>query len=191
MVRCYVGFGANLQSEIGSPDQTIKSSIGLILSRLSKRAHYFEVSPLFRTTPLGRKNQPDFYNLVMGFEVDMTASELLSLLHSVENELGRVRNQRWGARSLDLDLISYGDEVLPDLQVWKALVASDDPAATIENTPVVPHPRMHLRRFVLDPLLCIEPDWCHPVLKKSAEELREALLEDAEQNIEEIGPLAI
>jgi 2-amino-4-hydroxy-6-hydroxymethyldihydropteridine diphosphokinase len=88
----------------------------------------------------------------------MTAYELLRILQRVEADLGRVRGERWGERTIDLDLLLYGDLVI------------DSPGLTL------PHPRMHERRFVLEPLAEIEPRIVHPRFQQSVQELLSRLL---------------
>jgi dihydroneopterin aldolase/2-amino-4-hydroxy-6-hydroxymethyldihydropteridine diphosphokinase len=97
------------------------------------------VSPVYETVPVGGVNQDDYLNAVMLATTDLTAAELLARCQAAEDELGRVREVRWGARTLDVDIIAYGTQV------------SDDPALTL------PHPRAHERAFVLAPWLDADP----------------------------------
>lgn len=98
------------------------------------------VSPVYETVPVGGPDQPDYLNAVLTAETSLPARTILDRCHGVEAALGRVRGEVWGARTLDLDLIVYGDEV------------SVDPELTL------PHPRAHERAFVLAPWLVIDPD---------------------------------
>lgn len=100
---------------------------------------FVAVSPVFETQPVGGPEQPDYLNAVLIAETILPARAVLERCLSVEGSLGRTRDERWGPRTLDLDLIVYGDEV------------SDDPELTL------PHPRAHERAFVLAPWAAIDP----------------------------------
>ena len=111
-------------------------------------------------------------------------------LHFVENTLGRQRLQRWGNRTIDLDLIAYGDAVMPDLTTyaeWRDLA----PDAQISRTPdrlIIPHPRVQDRAFVLIPLLDVAPDWVHPVSGVAIADMVQALPAGDKQSIRPINP---
>jgi len=112
------------------------------------------VSPLFETAPVGPPPQGPYLNAAALLETSLGARALLERLHAIEGARGRVRGgQRDAARTLDLDLLLYGDEKL------------DAPGLT------VPHPRLHERRFVLEPLACIAAERLHPVLGETVASL--------------------
>jgi 2-amino-4-hydroxy-6-hydroxymethyldihydropteridine diphosphokinase len=129
----YVALGANLGDAEGS--------LRAVMSELSKLpgVRLLKSSSLYRTAPVGLKNQPDFINAAVILESDWSAAEMLAALFSIEQRFGRQRSVPNAPRTLDLDLLLYGDE------------SSDDPALTL------PHPRMHERAFVLAPLAEIAP----------------------------------
>ena len=104
------------------------------------RLVFLAVSPVYETTPVGGPEQPDYLNAVAIGETTLPARAVLERCHSLEDAFGRVRGERWGPRTLDLDLIVYGDEV------------SDSPGLTL------PHPRAHERAFVLAPWHDADPD---------------------------------
>jgi 2-amino-4-hydroxy-6-hydroxymethyldihydropteridine diphosphokinase len=113
-------------------------------------------SPLYQTAPVGPP-QPDYINACILVETSLTARSLLHRLLGIENQFGRVRQERWGARSLDLDLLLFGEQIV------------DLPGLT------VPHPRLHERAFVLVPLADIAPGWPHPIFCKTIAQLRDQL----------------
>ena len=119
---------------------------------------------------------------------DLSPNRLLTLLHLIETRLGRVRDMRWGARTLDIDLIGIGDRILPDLATyrhWADLPADQQSSAAPEQL-ILPHPRMQDRAFVLIPLAEVAPDWVHPVLRLSVAEMVRNLSKSA---VEEVKPL--
>jgi 2-amino-4-hydroxy-6-hydroxymethyldihydropteridine diphosphokinase len=138
-----VALGSNLSSEAyGDPQNICEAAIHSLESRgLSVDAR----SRWFQTAPVPVSDQPWFVNGVISVLTSLDPADLLSLLHQVEDEFGRTRHVRNEARVLDLDLLAYGDLVL------------DGPAP-----PLLPHPRLHERAFVLLPLADIAPDWRHP-----------------------------
>jgi 2-amino-4-hydroxy-6-hydroxymethyldihydropteridine diphosphokinase len=131
-MKAVVALGAN----IGNP----KEQMDLAVAMLRESTDVIAVSSYYSTKPVGGPEQPDYINAVCILESDLPAMDLLSLLHGIEKSLGRERIQRWGPRTIDLDLIQYG-----------ALLSG---AAELE----LPHPRAFERRFVLEPWHEIEPD---------------------------------
>jgi 2-amino-4-hydroxy-6-hydroxymethyldihydropteridine diphosphokinase len=124
---------------------------------------------------------PDYVNstirLAGPFGSDKAAGDLLRILHKIEEDFGRTRSTRWGARVLDLDLLGIDDLVLPDAATqkrWVALPLSEQ-AKAVPDQLLLPHPRLQDRAFVLVPLAEIAPDWVHPVTGLSVKEMRAAL----------------
>jgi len=149
-VRAYVGLGSNLG------DRAAYLLLGLsALSRLPK-THLLRLSPVYETDPVGPP-QPPYLNMVAELETELSPKELLAEMLRVEKALGRERRERWGPRTLDLDLLLYGDLVLE------------------EEGLSVPHPRLHERAFVLVPLLDLLPEGRHPLLGQSFAELLASL----------------
>lgn len=138
MNTAYIALGAN----IGDPAATVRAAFAA-LSGLPG-THLVAASSLYRTAPIGLAGQPDFINAVAQVETPLEPRALLQALLDLEAEFGRIRQERNGPRTLDLDLLLYGDQVL------------DTPALTL------PHPRLHLRAFVLAPLSEIAPDLAIP-----------------------------
>jgi 2-amino-4-hydroxy-6-hydroxymethyldihydropteridine diphosphokinase len=149
-VRAYVGLGANL----GDREDTIRRAVALVdeLAGVS----VVGVSSLRETEPWGAVEQPRYLNGAVAVETDLPPRELLDALLDVERRLGRARDheERWGPRRIDLDLLLYGELVL------------DEPGLD------VPHPRLHERRFALEPLAELAPDAPVPGRGTAAELLR-------------------
>lgn len=137
-IRCFIGLGSNL-SEPETQIQCALDALGKI-----RDSQLGAVSPLYRNPAIGPGQQPDYLNAVAELYTALDALTLLSQLQSIELVQGRVREERWGARTLDLDILLYGAAVidLPQLQI--------------------PHPRMAARNFVLYPLHAIAPDLVLP-----------------------------
>ena len=133
MTRAYVGVGANL----GDREATIRAALAALPGVVA-------VSQLRETEPVGAVHQPPFLNGAAALETELSPRELLDALLAVERELGRERRERWGPRTIDLDLLLYGSETV------------DEPGLT------VPHPRLHERRFALEPLLDLDPELSVP-----------------------------
>jgi 2-amino-4-hydroxy-6-hydroxymethyldihydropteridine diphosphokinase len=131
----YVGLGANL----GNREETIRAAVAELPDVVA-------VSPLRETDPVGVTDQPRFLNGVAALETELAPRELLDVLLAVELRLGRERRERWGPRTIDLDLLLYGDEVID------------------EDGLKIPHPRLHERRFVLEPLADLAPQLVVPGL---------------------------
>ena len=137
MTRAYVGIGANLGDRAGTIRAALDALPGVVA-----------VSELRETEPVGVVDQPPFLNGAAALETDLSARGLLDVLLDVERGLGRERGEpdqrRWGPRTIDLDLLLYGEETI------------DEPGLT------VPHPRLHERRFALEPLLDLDPELAVP-----------------------------
>lgn len=163
MVQALVAFGANLPFGGEGPAETILQSVA-VLSEEGLKLH--ALSRLYATPCFPAGAGPDYVNaaavLDCGDAVDLAS--VLARLHAVEARFGRERAQRWGMRTLDIDLLAMGDSVLPDAETqdrWRLL----PPEAQVRTTPdqlILPHPRLQDRAFVLVPLADVAPDWAHP-----------------------------
>ena len=139
MSICYIGLGSNLGDSIAYLDNAIDSL------NSSQNINHLSVSSFYRSKPHGPQDQPDYINAVARFETSLDPHALLSLLQKIENNNNRQRNgERWGARTLDLDLLLYGNVVIDT------------------ETLTVPHPYICERSFVLYPLQELKPDLCFP-----------------------------
>ncbi|MFG6106550.1 2-amino-4-hydroxy-6-hydroxymethyldihydropteridine diphosphokinase [Leptothoe sp. EHU-05/26/07-4] len=142
---CAIALGSNL----GDSEQTIEAA----LAQLDRGGMRFRRrSQLYKTAPVGPP-QPDYINASAVFHTTLRPEQVLQLLLVTEASFGRIRRERWGPRTLDLDLLFYGDQII------------DTPRL------ILPHPRMHERAFVLVPLSEIAADWRHPVRQRTVKEL--------------------
>lgn len=183
MTRSYISFGANLALR----NKNLSSSLFNVSARLAefKEISAITVSRGFRTPAFPVGSGPDFLNAALGFKTTFDATQLLDVLHQIEAELGRVRAERWGPRHCDLDLLGHGSEVLPDrstVESWMAL-SDEEAISRLPDRLILPHPRLHLRAFVLIPLNDIAPDWRHPVLGRTIAEMVVALTQEQRAEI--------
>lgn len=138
MLLAYVALGANLADPVAQIQRALGALEEIPASCVTRR------SSLYRTAPVGIHDQPDFINAVAEVSTELPAAELLEALFDIEAQFGRRRDYHHAPRTLDLDLLLYNDAVI------------DTPRLTL------PHPRMHLRAFVLAPLVEIAPDCTIP-----------------------------
>lgn len=146
MNRAILLIGGNLGDRTGN----LQKAVQLIAETAGE---VLQTSALYQTAPWGAVDQPDYLNQGIEIRTSLDALTLLHTLLEIERKIGRIRQEKWGSRVIDIDLIFFNDAVLslPELKV--------------------PHPQMHLRQFVLVPLLEIVPDYVHPVLHKTVREL--------------------
>jgi 2-amino-4-hydroxy-6-hydroxymethyldihydropteridine diphosphokinase len=154
-VVCYIGIGSNLGQPAARCLEAVErlaSAGGITLLRCSS---------LYRTEPVGEKNQEDFVNAVAEVRTMLSPRALLQTLLQIEREMGRVRTIRWGPRVIDLDILLFGQEVLQ------------------EEDLVIPHPELHRRRFVLVPLSELASYAIHPAFGVSIRGLMQRLQDDS------------
>lgn len=168
-----IALGANLPSLFGEPRETLQHA----LSRLAQNGVKIAAqSRWYKTAAWPSGSGPDYTNACAEIVWDGAPLDLLSLLQRVELALGRVRSDqpgaRWSARVCDLDLLFFGAAVIPSLRTWQACRALAPERALPDL--VLPHPRLHQRSFVLAPLCDVAPEWCHPVLGRTARQLYDA-----------------
>lgn len=145
MTRAYVGLGANL----GPREVTLLRAADLLAA--ADGVEVVAVAQLRETEPVGLVEQPPFLNGAVAIDTSLPPRALLDLLLEIERSLGRVRGERWGPRTIDLDLLVYGDERVEEQGLH------------------VPHPRLHERRFALEPLAELDPELEIPGLGKVSE----------------------
>ena len=147
-VTAYIAFGANLGDRRANIERAVELLGATPGVRVTKVSSFLE-NPAVG----GPADSPAFLNAVAEIETSLPPRELLERLLAIEHQLGRQRREKWGPRIIDLDVLLYGQEIIdePDLRI--------------------PHPLMHERRFVLDPMKEIAPDAIHPVFKKRIADL--------------------
>jgi 2-amino-4-hydroxy-6-hydroxymethyldihydropteridine diphosphokinase len=146
----FISLGTNL----GDREKNLRDAIEL-LAQLPHTS-LIKQSRIYTTAAWGKTDQPDFLNMVVAISSALLSQQLMESLLQLEEKMGRVRNDHWGPRIIDMDILFYGDEVVDSLTLR------------------VPHPEMQHRNFVLVPLNEIAPELVHPVLKKSIAQLLEA-----------------
>ncbi|AXT26984.1 2-amino-4-hydroxy-6-hydroxymethyldihydropteridine diphosphokinase [Ruegeria sp. AD91A] len=174
MPNAVVALGANLDLRGNSPAVTLQSALDA-LSRHNVMIR--SVSRFFATPCFPAGAGPDYVNAAALIATEKSPSQVLQALHEVEQEFGRERVQRWGMRTLDLDLVCFEDQVLPDRAVfdrWLTLPAESQRQEAPDQL-VLPHPRLQDRAFVLVPMADIVPEWRHPVLDLTVSEMIQAL----------------
>lgn len=157
-----IALGANLPSRFGAPEDTLVAALKALENA---GVQILQCSRIWITEPVPKSDQPDFRNAVAQVQSELSARALLDLLHRIEADFGRVRSVQNAPRLLDLDLIAYHDEIVLEAE---------------QGGMIIPHPRMHQRRFVLAPLCDIAPDWVHPSFGRCAEDLLDDAPDDGD-----------
>ena len=171
-----IGLGSNMTGPWGNP----RECVGRALAALDKKPlKLVKASSLIETSPFGNKDQPSFINAVARIETRLPALHLLQALRTTERAAGRERRERWGERTLDLDILDYNGVVL-----------EDGVEQSIDAELVLPHPAIADREFVLAPIAEIAPRWQHPVTGLTARAMLAALDTDKGGNVIDSGPVS-
>jgi 2-amino-4-hydroxy-6-hydroxymethyldihydropteridine diphosphokinase len=186
--RALIALGANLPFDGMSPAETLRKALA---SMVANDLQVVAKSRFYQTPCFPAGAGPDYVNGACSVRISAETSpqSVLETLHRVENQYGRKRSQRWGMRTLDLDLIAFGDSVVPDAttqNAWRTLPLADQKRAAPDQL-ILPHPRLQDRPFVLVPLADVAADWRHPILGTTVAEMVQALAPAAR---EAIAPLA-
>jgi 2-amino-4-hydroxy-6-hydroxymethyldihydropteridine diphosphokinase len=155
VVFAFIALGSNLAGRFSSPKAAVEAAMAALESVDIQMVTH---SRLYRSTAWPDPSDPEFVNAVVSVETDLPPSVLLARLHEIETAFGRERRHTNAPRTLDLDIVDYGGTV-----------------STPDETPILPHPRLTGRAFVLLPLMDIAPDWRHPVTGRAIGELVAAL----------------
>ncbi|MFT5004841.1 MAG: 2-amino-4-hydroxy-6-hydroxymethyldihydropteridine diphosphokinase, partial [Paracoccaceae bacterium] len=187
-VNCLVAVGSNLPSPTGSIAQSVTVALELLADIES--VEIVAQSRFYETPAYPAGSGPDFINAAIEISTDLSPEELLKNLHNVEEQMGRVRGTRWAARLLDLDLLTYGTSVLPDVETFTHWLEMPEKRHSVEAPEqlILPHPRMQSRGFVLVPLAEIAADWRHPELGLTVRQMLDNLPPDVLIGIRPLGP---
>jgi 2-amino-4-hydroxy-6-hydroxymethyldihydropteridine diphosphokinase len=171
---CLIGLGSNQPWGQYNSSEILMSSIYALHQN---NIAILKISRFYQTPCFPTGAGPDYVNAAVMVNSQVDAPSLLEILHLVEKGKDRTRPERWGKRTLDLDLLFFGADILPNLQLydkWRHL-PQDWQRRVAPDRMIVPHPRLQDRSFVLGPLMDIAPDWRHPVLDQSVTQMFSAL----------------
>ena len=147
MINVFLLLGSNL----GNRQGYLQKAIDLIETELGTVA---KKSSIYETEAWGKTDEPNYLNQVVQVNTTLSARQMLENILQIETQMGRVREEKWGSRIIDIDILFYGSDII------------NEPGL------IVPHPELHNRRFTLEPLSEIAPDLEHPILKKSIFQLK-------------------
>lgn len=150
MINVFLLLGSNL----GNRELFLQQAIEFISAEI---AIPVLTSSVYETQSWGKTDEPDYLNQVLMLQSDLPAQQILAKVLAIEIQMGRRREVKWGSRTIDIDILFYGDEIIHEINL------------------VVPHPELHKRSFTLIPLAEIAPDLIHPIFKKNILELKAQL----------------
>jgi 2-amino-4-hydroxy-6-hydroxymethyldihydropteridine diphosphokinase len=146
-----------LGSNLGDRQLFLKQAIEHIETEI---APVYKISSVYETQSWGKTDLPDYLNQVIALGTDLPPQIILHRILNIEHKLGREREEKWGSRTIDIDILFYGDQII------------NEPGLHI------PHPELQKRRFTLEPLAEIAPEWVHPVLRKNILQLKTELIDE-------------
>ncbi|HWZ03230.1 MAG TPA: 2-amino-4-hydroxy-6-hydroxymethyldihydropteridine diphosphokinase [Mucilaginibacter sp.] len=146
-----------LGSNLGDRQLFLKQAIEYIKTEI---APVIKISSVYETQSWGKTDAPDYLNQVVALKTSLAPQVVLQKALDIENKLGRHREEKWGSRTIDIDILFYDQQII--------------------NAPglIIPHPELQKRRFTIEPLAEIAPDWMHPILKKNILQLKNELIDE-------------
>lgn len=153
MINVFLLLGSNL----GNRNMFLHKAIEHIEQDI---APVVKKSAIYETQSWGKTDLPDYLNQVVMLQTTLSAHNVLEKVLEIEIEMGRKRDEKWGSRIIDIDILFYGSDIINEPNL------------------IVPHPQLHNRRFTLEPLAMLDPNFIHPVLNKSILELKNSLKDD-------------
>jgi len=145
-----------LGSNLGNRELFLKQAIAYIETEI---APVIKKSSVYETQSWGKTDAPDYLNQVMFLKTTLNPQAVLQKALAIENKLGRQREEQWGSRTIDIDILFFEQQIISEPGL------------------VIPHPELHKRRFTLEPLAEIAPEWTHPVFKKKISQLKSELID--------------
>ncbi len=181
-----VVLGSNLTSEFGNSAETLKKCVDEIRSNPSVES--LLESNWYISASFLDKRDPRYVNVGIRFSTNLKPKNLLNFTSGLENKYGRKRQERWGPRTCDIDILLCDQLILPSKLSFNKWLNLDllDQIRLVPNELILPHPRMQERTFFLKPLNDLRPDWIHPFLNKNAKEMLDSLAPNELQNIKEM-----
>ncbi len=162
----YLNIGSNLPSEEGGRENNILKAISY-LKKLN--LNLIQISSFYQTPSYPNNSEPKFINLCIKLKSNLNASELLNEIKKIEKKLGRIRIKKNEPRTCDIDIVDFNGEIIKNDEL------------------IVPHPRLHLRNFVIYPLKEIEPNWVHPIFNKNIDSFFQELEKNSHNEITRLG----
>ena len=171
---CIVAIGSNQRLNNSSSSDVLSTALSRIAVSVGSVT---SLSRFFQTPAFPKGSGPDFVNAALVVRAQGSAGVILEKLHAIEHELGRVRETRWGQRTIDIDLIAVEQNIVPNSETYKKwqLLPFSQQSKIAPDQLILPHPRMQDRAFVLGPMRDICSDWVHPVIQKSVSQMYDVL----------------
>ena len=171
---CIVAIGSNQRLNKSSSSDVLSDALSRIAVSVGPIT---SLSRFFKTPAFPKGSGPDFVNAALVVRTQGSEDIVLEKLHAIEHELGRVRETRWGQRTIDIDLIAVEQNIVPSPKIYKKwqLLPFSQQSKIAPVQLILPHPRMQDRAFVLGPMMYICPDCVHPVIQRSVSQMYDVL----------------